>query len=201
MPILKREDDLYPPNLLDLPIPDSVDQQEDDQLDLEPEAMDRDHWWCLYTVSRQEKVLMRKLFQAKRAFCCPLIEKRYRSPAGRMRSSFLPLFTNYVFLRGNQEDRRFALSTNCVQSCQRVIQPADLVDDLKKIYFAIVNGQAITAESKLQKGDPVLVKSGPFKGFEGYVQRRAGKTRFLIDLKYLEQGVSMEIDEGSLQAV
>lgn len=195
MPILKREEDFYPSDLLELPIPQEPEEIPEDL------QLDADHWWCIYTLSRQEKVLMRKLLQAEKAFCCPLIEKRYRSPGGRMRTSYLPLFTNYLFLRGNDTDRRFALSTNCVQTCNRVVQPAALIEDLKKIYFAIQNGHAITAEERLATGDPVRIKSGPFKGFEGFVQRRSGKTRFLIHLHYLEQGVSMEIDEGALQAV
>jgi transcription antitermination factor NusG len=158
-------------------------------------------WWCLYTHSRQEKVLMRHLLERKLSFYCPLIEKRYRSPQGRIRSSFLPLFTNYVFLRGTDDDRRLALTTNCVLTSKPIQQPDYLVTDLFQISVAVDSGVPITAEQKLEKGAPVRVKSGPFKGFEGFVQRRAGATRFLIFLRYLEQGVSMEIDEGALVAM
>lgn len=164
----------------------------------DPEAQG---WWCLYTHSRQEKLLMRHLITRQLSFYCPLIEKRYRSPGGRMRSSYLPLFTNYVFLKGTDDDRRLALSTNCVLASKPVQQPDYFVHDLWQIGLVLRSGVAVTAEQKLEKGDPVMVKSGPFKGFEGFVQRRAGKTRFLIFLRYLEQGVSMEIDEGALVAM
>lgn len=164
----------------------------------DPEAQG---WWCLYTHSRQEKLLMRHLFNRQLSFYCPLIEKRYRSPGGRMRSSYLPLFNNYVFLKGTDDDRRLALSTNCVLASKPVQQPDFFVHDLWQIGRVLESGVAVTAEQKLEKGDPVMVKSGPFKGFEGFVQRRAGKTRFLIYLRYLEQGVSMEIDEGALVAM
>lgn len=164
----------------------------------DPEAQG---WWCLYTHSRQEKLLMRHLITRQLSFYCPLIEKRYRSPGGRMRSSYLPLFNNYVFLKGTDDDRRLALSTNCVLASKPVQQPDYFVHDLWQIGMVLQSGIAVTAEQKLEKGDPVMVKSGPFKGFEGFVQRRAGKTRFLIFLRYLEQGVSMEIDEGALVAM
>lgn len=157
-------------------------------------------WWCLYTHSRQEKVLMRHLYNRKVAFYCPMIEKRFRSPHGRMRTSFLPLFTNYVFLRGTDDDRRLALSTNCVLASKPIRQPDYLVHDLWQISVAVATGVPITAEQKLEQGDAVTIKSGPFKGFEGFIIRRAGTTRFLIFLRYLEQGVSMEIDEGALVA-
>lgn len=164
----------------------------------DPEAQG---WWCLYTHSRQEKLLMRHLLNRNLSFYCPLIEKRYRSPGGRMRSSYLPLFNNYVFLKGTDDDRRLALATNCVLASKPVQQPDYFVHDLWQIGTVLESGVAVTAEQKLEKGDPVMVKSGPFKGFEGFVQRRAGKTRFLIFLRYLEQGVSMEIDEGALVAM
>ncbi len=194
MPILKSEIDISPADLLQQPA--------SDQIIVDPAQVDLQavHWWCVYTLSRQEKVLMRKLLAATVDYCCPLIEKKSRSPNGRLRSSYLPLFSNYVFIRGNDDGRRVALATNCVQTCQRVIYPQQLVHDLNQIYFAIQNGAAVTAEARLQKGDPVMIKSGPFKGFEGFVQRRSGKTRFLIHLRYLEQGVSMEIDEAALVA-
>lgn len=158
-------------------------------------------WWCLYTHSRQEKVLMRHLAGRGVGFYCPMIEKRTRSPQGRMRSSYLPLFTNYVFLRGTDDDRRLALTTNCILASKPIRQPDFLVRDLWQINRALQSGIPITPEQKLTQGDPVIVKSGPFKGFEGFVLRRAGTTRFLIYLRYLEQGVSMEIDEGALAAV
>lgn len=158
-------------------------------------------WWCLYTHSRHEKVLMRHLLTRQISFYCPMIEKRYRSPQGRMRTSFSPLFANYVFLKGTDDDRRYALSTDCVLASKPVQQPVYFVSDLWQINRALEMGVALTPEQKLTKGDPVVVKSGPFKGFEGFIQRRAGKTRFLIFLRYLEQGVSMEIDEGALTAM
>ncbi|MBL8890198.1 MAG: hypothetical protein JNL67_09475 [Planctomycetaceae bacterium] len=158
-------------------------------------------WWCLYTHSRQEKVLMRHLAGRGVAFYCPMIEKRSRSPQGRMRSSYLPLFTNYVFLRGTDDDRRLALTTNCILASKPIRQPDFLVRDLWQINRALQSGVPMTPEQKLTQGDPVIVKSGPFKGFEGFVLRRAGTTRFLIYLRYLEQGVSMEIDEGALAAI
>lgn len=170
----------------------------DDYPEFDPRAVG---WWCLYTHSRQEKALMRHLAGRGVAFYCPMIEKRARSPQGRIRSSYLPLFTNYVFLRGTDDDRRLALTTNCILTSRPIRQPDFLVRDLWQINRALLSGIAITAEQKLTQGDPVIVKSGPFKGFEGFVLRRAGTTRFLIHLRYLEQGVSMEIDEGALAAI
>jgi len=247
MPILKKEVDIFPVDLLgplpeesgkkppvseDAADPDSAEQQystsnrdpeakpeiayedPDDAAELwlpgdsplqmpgQDEAEDDgSKWWCIYTMSRQEKALMRKLHAAGKSFCCPLIENRYRSPAGRIRSSFLPLLTNYVFLKGNEDDRYFAFQTNCISKCNEVESPDQLVSDLRRLYTAIRMGCAMKAEELLAPGDPIEVRSGPFKGYEGYLLRREGKTRLLVFLRYLEKGVSMVIDDAMVRAV
>src|SRR6516225_4106477 len=99
MPILAREPDLFPDNLFE-------------RTDW---TSDKEHrWWALYTRSRCEKELMRRLRAFDVPHYGPLIEKRHRSPKGRITTSFVPLFTNYVFLYGDAAQRHLALTTNCV---------------------------------------------------------------------------------------
>src|SRR5262245_24546199 len=99
MPTLAAEPDLFPPDLLDGP----PDWQADGRL-----------WWALYTRSRQEKELMRRLRGLEIPFYGPLVEKRSRTPGGRYRTAYIPLFSNYVFMFGDAEQRHAALSTNCI---------------------------------------------------------------------------------------
>jgi transcription antitermination factor NusG len=184
MPILGKEDDIYPSNLL-----------EDDALLTDGERQ----WWCIYTLSRREKDLMRKLAGLEIAHYGPMIPKRYRSPNGRLRTSFVPLFPNYVFLWGTDEDRYQAMTTNCISKCNPIKEPEQLVKDLRQIYSAVDAGIALTPESRLEPGNRVRVRTGPFAGYEGAVIRREGKTRLLLSIRFLEQGVSMEMDEGLLE--
>lgn len=186
MPILKPEDDLYPLDLLDRETDFSVSPQ---------------RWFCLYTLARQEKQLMRKLKGLGISYYGPTITKRYRSPQGRIRASQVPLFANYVFLFGTGEDRSRALTTKCISRVEEVGDPAALTHDLRQIHTAIREGVPLTPEAKLIAGQPVRVRSGPFRGYEGVVIRREGKTRLLLAIRYLEQGVSMQIDEGLLEAL
>ncbi len=87
MPLLDREPDIFPDNLL----------TSEEALKLP--------WWAIYTLARQEKKLMRELTNLKIAFYAPVIERRYRSPNGRLRKSFEPLFANYVFVCGDEDAR------------------------------------------------------------------------------------------------
>lgn len=188
MPILDQQPDIFPDRLLS-----------DDYL---AEAEDRDwSWWVLVTKSRAEKKLMTWLTRFETAFYCPLLEKRYRSPAGRVRTSFLPAFTGYVFMLGDEEARYRALTTNYVVRDSLVKDTPRFVKDLKQIYDALNAGVRLTPEAQLEKGQRVFVRNGPFKGYEGTVLRREGQTRLLLSIEFLEQGVSMEVDECQLTAI
>ena len=109
MPILPREIDLYPADLLESPVGDD----------------DQSQWWAIYTLSRREKDLMRRLRQMEIAFYCPLIARRTRSPSGRVRVSHVPLFPGYVFLRGSDDQRQAALTTNCISRTLSVRDDGD----------------------------------------------------------------------------
>jgi transcription antitermination factor NusG len=184
MPILKRESDIYPETLFsDTAILSDVDRQ----------------WWCVYTLVRREKELLRKLSTMKIPHYGPMIPKRYRAPNGRLRTSFIPLFPNYVFMLASEDERSAALTTNCISRCNLISQRELFVKELSQIYQVVSAGVPLTPEARLEAGNKVRVKSGPFAGYEGTVIRRHGKTRLLLSIRYLEQGVSMEMDEGLLE--
>lgn len=186
MPILKPEPDIFPPDLL-----------ENSGMHVD----DGRQWHCLYTLSRREKVLLRTLIANGIACYSPMVAKRFRSPSGRLRTSQTALFPNYVFLYGDETDRLAALMTNCVSRTQVIADTCVLVNDLRQIRMALQVGVPLTPEARLEKGQRVRVSAGPFKGFEGEVLRREGKTRLLLQLNFLEQGVSMELDEAVLKPI
>lgn len=128
-----------------------------------------------------------------------MIPKRYRSPKGRLRTSFVPLFPNYVFLFASESERYLAMTTNCISRCNEIKDHERLVTDLAQIFEVVNAGVPLTPEARLEPGNRVRVKSGPFANYEGTVIRREGKTRLLLSIHFLEQGVSMEMDEGLLE--
>lgn len=186
MPILGKENDIYPADLLTDP------QHFED---------DKAVWYSVYTLSRREKDLMRKLYSKQIRFYGPVITKRFRSPAGRMRTSYVPLFPNYVFMFGNEDDRYQAMTTNCISKCTPVPDPQRLITDLQQVANIVAQGEGLTPEARLEAGNRVRVKSGPFAGYEGQVIRREGKTRFLLSVKFLEQGISIAMDEALIDPI
>jgi len=187
MPLLKKESDIYPENLFET-------------LEQLP-AIDGKGWWAMQTLPRCEKKLMRRLIKDEIPFYAPVVEKRYRSPRGRARTVFVPLFSNYVFLFGDRQTRYDAVSTGSVCNTLEVSNNEEFVEDIARIYRAIQTGEPIFPEAKLVPGDPVRVKSGPFKDYEGVVIRRENQLRLLISVRCMGQGISVQLMDCQIEAI
>ena len=184
MPILPQEPDIYPDALL-----------EADTLD----AAVAYPWWAAYTLPRREKELVRRLRRLGITFYCPMVKKRSRSPAGRVRTSFIPLFSGYVFVSGNEEHRYRMMTTNCVSRCLEVVDRTELVRDLRQIYQLIRSEAPLTPEARIEPGARVRVRSGPLAGLEGTVLRRHGTQRLLVVVHFLQQGASVQLEDYQVE--
>lgn len=184
MPILPKERDVFPAGLLGAGPVDAV-----------PSG----RWLVLYTLARREKDLMRKLEAAEVPFYAPLIARRLRSPGGRTRTSYVPLFPGYVFCRADEEQRRTALATNCVARWISAGDERMLVDDLRAIKRLVDTEQPLTPEARLEPGQPVRVRSGPLTGIEGVVVKRRGTERLVVAVRFLNQGASIELEDVDLE--
>jgi len=182
MPILAKEPDIFPANLLDEPIPGPEDTK----------------WYVIHTLSRREKELMRRLHANKIAHYCPMAESRKRSPAGRIRLSYLPLFSSYVFVRGTDEDRYNAVATGCVANCLEVTNAAELITDLRRIHLLNQEGADIRAEPKPPIGRLAIVKSGPMTGVRGIITEAHSRHRLTVVVSFMQQGASVTIDEADI---
>lgn len=177
MPILKREADIHPEDLL-----------------VSPAALSQP-WWAMYTMSRQEKKLARELIKLNVPFYAPLIERRYRSPNGRLRTSYEPLFGNYVFVCGGEDERYRAVCTGAISRCLPIPAPEELVADLLQVRGLINMSAPLSPESRLEPGQRVRVRSGPFAGYEGVIVRREKDVRLQVSVRFMDQGVSVSIED------
>jgi transcription antitermination factor NusG len=183
MPILPAEPDCHPADLLS------------------GDACMEQPWWLVYTKSRQEKQLMRHLRSLDLPHYAPQIANRRRSPSGRIRTTCVPLFNNYVFLCGNDEIRYQAVCTGCVQKATEINDVAAFVSDLRQIRDLIDLGVPLTIESRLEAGQNVRVRSGAFAGYEGTILRREQETRLLVSVRFMEQGVSVKLEDCQLEPI
>ena len=177
MPLLDRETDIFPANLL-------TSQQ----------AV-KEPWWAMYTMARQEKKLMRQLIDEKIAFYAPVIERRYRSPNGRLRKSYEPLFANYVFVCGDEDARYRSVCTGCVSRTLSVPEPDKLVVDLLQVFNLVATNAPLAPERRLELGMKVRIRNGSFAGYEGVIVRRDKEVRLQISVRFMDQGISVAIDD------
>jgi len=184
MPILPPETSLYPHNLLE-----DVTSEESDRC-----------WWAIYTKARQEKSLARNLLGREIPFYLPLVRKD-RCTRGRQVSAYLPIFEGYLFLYGSDEERVSALTTNRISRVLPVRDEEKFLTDLGQLHHLIESDVPLTIERRLTRGDRVRVKSGAFRGVEGEIIRRENGTRLLVAVNYMEQGVSIEIDDFMVERI
>jgi transcription antitermination factor NusG len=188
MPILPKQRDVFPDDLLDEraePAVSSVDENA--------------RWVAFYTLARREKDLMRKLAAAGIPFYSPLIRRRLHSAGGRTRSSWVPLFPGYVFCPVDEEQRRTALATNVVSRWLSIPDERMLVDDLRAIRRLIESDRPLTPEARIEAGQAVRVRSGPLRGLEGVVVSRRGEERLLVAVRFLNQGASIEMEDVDVE--
>jgi hypothetical protein len=143
LPILAKEIDRFPENLFELADSDETAE-----------------WHLLYTRSRREKDLMRRLLANQVPFYGPCALKKNRSPAGRVRTTWLPLFSNYVFLLGGHEELLVAKKTSCVSRASVVGEKQSLTEDLRRLSSLIGSEAPVQVEQRLVGGDLVRVKAG-----------------------------------------
>lgn len=186
MPILAREPDIYPDDLLD------------ELHSNEPEGR---RWWALYCLPRQEKQLMRRLRLRGVPYFGPQIRKRSCSPSGRVRVSYVPLFSGYVFLHGDDHQRYTAACTGCVSRCLEVPDSGSLTFDLRQIRQLIESEAPMTSEARLAAGARVRVLNGALMGLEGVILRRANKTRLLVAVNFIQQGASVQLEDCQLEQI
>ena len=189
MPILPKQRDIHPDDLLDAVAGD----------DGRDSGLGTARWVAFYTLSRREKDLMRKLEAAGVAFYAPMVRRRLQSAGGRVRTSFVPLFPGYVFSLVDEEQRRAALATNTVARWIPIIDERMLVNDLRAIKRLIDTERPLTPEARLEPGLTVRVRTGALRGLEGTVIKRRGTERLMVAVRFLNQGASIELEDVDLE--
>jgi transcriptional antiterminator RfaH len=189
MPLLPLEPFVYPADLFVTASPANGEEKAAPPADLP--------WWAAHTRPRAEKALARNLLGAQVRFFLPLYRKEWRSRGGRQRSSYLPLFPGYLFLNGDDEARLAALQTNQIARLQPVPDGPRLHADLTCVYRMIQGTDELTPEAQLHPGAAVRIVEGSLAGLEGKILRRGRKLRFVVEVQFLQRGVSVEV-EGRL---
>lgn len=159
----------------------------------------RPAWYALHTRSRHEKVAEDLLTRKKIETFLPLrnIKRRW---SDRVKEISEPLFKGYLFVRAPLVRRVEILQTKGVVrfiGFGRV--PSSVPEsDLIALRRFIDEGIAVDPFPYLKEGERVVVRSGPFKGVQGFLVCKKNKFRLVISLDLITQSASIEIDSASV---
>jgi transcription antitermination factor NusG len=113
----------------------------------------------------------------------------------------LPLFAGYIFLHGGSDARLFALESNLLSRCLWVEEQEQLRADLIGIRRCIEAGKALSPVARLEPGTWVEITSGALKGTRGKVLEQNDRLKFVVEVQFLNQGASLEIDNQMVRPV
>jgi transcriptional antiterminator RfaH len=157
-------------------------------------------WWVAHTKSRNEKALAWQMQKRNISYFLPLTEKVYRK-SRRVFRSMLPLFSGYIFLCGNENDRLEVLKTNRVAGLLEVKDQRHLIAELLPIEKALTSGMNLEPYTYLKAGQLCKVIAGPLMGTEGLVVSDQNKTRLVLQVDILGKATCLEIDSALLEAI
>jgi transcription antitermination factor NusG len=159
-------------------------------------------WYAAHTRHQHEKLVARMLANKGFEVFLPLYTE-VRQWRDRMKAVELPLFSCYVFLRGDLDHRLAIITTpgvhGLVSSAGKL---AGIPEKEIQAVRSVVEGRiAVEPHPFLKCGDRVRVKSGALSGLEGFLVRKKGQARLVISVSLLERSVAAEVDAATVERV
>ncbi|MEL7585539.1 MAG: UpxY family transcription antiterminator [Prolixibacteraceae bacterium] len=154
-------------------------------------------WFAIYTRSRFEKKLAALLSEKGITCYLPLkVEKKQWSD--RIKLIEEPLLKSYLFVKVSNREYFNVLNTPgavCYVSFrgEAAAIPEKQINDLK-IFMSVYNKKIDAIRDNLEKGQQVIVTSGPLKGITGELIEFRGKNR--IALRFERLGYCILTDIG-----
>ena len=168
------------------------------------ETKNEKHWYAVYTRPRSEKsvdaLLQKKFIES----WCPL-QKVERQWSDRKKKILQPLFTSYVFVHVNVQQRAAVLQTDGVLNFVHYLgKPAMIRDEeIQQIKSYLKEGEAeITTQSweSLEEDIKVQITQGVFMQNTGTVVK-SGKKRLYVKLESLGQVMVVEFPANYVKPV
>lgn len=157
-------------------------------------------WMILHTKARQEKAVAKYLSASGIEHDLPLVE-RTTITRGRKHRSEVPLFSSYIFVKGEKQAAYDAIATKRVASFIEVNDQARLEEELAAIHLALQSGFEVEEFPKLAIGSRARVTKGPLLGVEGVVIQEARRTCLVLHVEMLGRGAAVEIERDLLEEI
>jgi transcription antitermination factor NusG len=159
-------------------------------------------WHALYTRHQYEKIVAQALSGKGFEIFLPQYRTVHRWK-DRRKELVLPLFPNYVFIRGGLDRMLNILTTPGVHS---VVawggRPADIPQEEIDVVRRLVESPLrIEPHPFLKCGDWVRIKSGPLEGIQGILVRKKSAFRLVLSVEMLAKSAAVEVDISVVERV
>lgn len=160
-------------------------------------------WFALCTRSRHEKLVNEELRKKGVETFLPL-RRVTRHWSDRKKIIEEPLFRGYLFVHMPIRDRLTVLRTRGVVRFIGGSQsnPVEVPErEILSVRHFVEQDIPVDPFPYLKEGERVYIRSGPFKGIEGFIIRKDKHCRLVISLSLLMQSVSIQIDQASVEPI
>ncbi|QDS96068.1 Transcription antitermination protein RfaH [Roseimaritima multifibrata] len=149
-------------------------------------------WWVIRTRSRQEKAVATALKSLGLTHFLPLVSTE-RQWGKRKAKIDAPLFPGYLFLQGSRDDTFAADRTRRIASTLKVEDQLGLHAELVCLREAIGRGADFDPYPYLKHGYYAEVKSGPYKGLRGCIDRKSQQGQLIIQVNVLQSAMALNL--------
>jgi len=153
-------------------------------------------WYVIQTRPLFEKKVLKQIEDKRIEAFLPEIET-IRIWSDRKKRIHKPLFSGYLFVYADPDERVSAIS-NTVGALKYVMyqkRPAIVsAKEIDCIKISLNLAERVNVENKtFQKGDEVIITSGPLSGLQGIVSEARGHYKLLINITELSASLSIEL--------
>jgi transcription elongation factor/antiterminator RfaH len=161
-------------------------------------------WYVVNTKPRNEERAANNLTNGGIEVLAPRIKlRKYKD--GKFIYVVEPMFPSYIFVRFHPvDDFRMVKYARGVKTIvhfgEKIVPlPDEMIEFIKS---RLDNGVASIEKQKISKGERILIKDGPFRGFSGIFESELdGKERVAILLDGVNYCAKMEIDRDLIVSV
>lgn len=153
-------------------------------------------WWVIQSRPRCEKKIQ-SIFADQSSLVpevflpCRPSRREYKSKSVTFQ---IPLFPGYLFARFDATDKSSLFQIAPVAGLIEIPHQDHFSRQLADLKAALENGPTIRSCPFIETGKKVRITSGRFKGIEGVVRRRSGKTKLILSIDILQQAVEVELE-------
>jgi len=159
-------------------------------------------WHALYIRHQHEKVVAQALSDKGFGIFLPQYRTVHRWK-DRQKELLLPLFPNYLFIRGGLDRMLSIVTTPGVHSLVSWGgRPADIPsEEIEAVRRLVESPLQVEPHPFLKCGDLVRIKSGPLEGIKGILVRKTQGFRLVLSVEMLSSSAAVEVDVSMVERV